>query len=223
MAVYGRRQPLLSNPLECPSWVNFGLSRPTAATSAFGGEADIGGPLFRAGHIRLRFLLPSGEDLTFGRRRPGRHTLVSGVLGPSQRSAGRFPAAAQARARESASKQLGICARGAQLEGMECSRRTAAVVRGKEKRPSLVLQFAPRPRCRQLAHKYRTQDLRKEAPATHTHVAWPEPDCTYYCTGGVCRIPAAHSIATRTTMAAKAPPVQYAVFLVSGVMVESST
>ena len=125
--------------------------------------------------------------------------------------------------RKSASKQLGICARGAQLEGMECSRRTAAVVRGKEKRPSLVLQFAPRPRCRQLAHKYRTQDLRKEAPATHTHVAWPEPDCTYYCTGGVCRIPAAHSIATRTTMAAKAPPVQYAVFLVSGVMVESST
>ena len=96
-------------------------------------------------------------------------------------------------------------------------------LRGKEKRPSLVLQFAPRPRCRQLAHKYRTQDLRKEAPATHTHVAWPEPDCTYYCTGGVCRIPAAHSIATRTTMAAKAPPVQYAVFLVSGVMVESST
>ncbi len=125
--------------------------------------------------------------------------------------------------RKSASKQLGICARGAQLEGMECSRRTAAVVRGKEKRPSLVLQFAPRPRCRQRAHKYRTQDLRKEAPATHTHVAWPEPDCTYYCTGGVCRIPAAHSIATRTTMAAKAPPVQYAVFLVSGVMVESST
>ncbi len=36
----GRRQPLLSNPLECPSWVNFGLSRPTAATSAFRGKAD---------------------------------------------------------------------------------------------------------------------------------------------------------------------------------------
>ncbi len=125
--------------------------------------------------------------------------------------------------RKSASKQLGICARGAQLEGMECSRRTAAVVRGKEKRPSLVLQFAPRPRCRQLAHKYRTQDLRKEAPATHTHVAWPEPDCTYYCTGGVCRIPVAQSIATTTIRAAKAPPVQYVDFLVSGVMVEPST
>ncbi len=38
--VSGRRQPLLSNPLECPSWVNFGLSRPTAATSAFRGKAD---------------------------------------------------------------------------------------------------------------------------------------------------------------------------------------
>jgi hypothetical protein len=25
---------------ECPLWVNFGLSRPTAATSAFGGKAD---------------------------------------------------------------------------------------------------------------------------------------------------------------------------------------
>ena len=115
---------------ECPLRVNSGLSQPTAVTSAFGCKADIGGPLFRAGHIRLRFLLPSGEDLTFGRRRPGRHTLVSGILGPSQRSAGRFPAAAQARARESASKQLGICARGAQLEGMECSRRTAAVALG---------------------------------------------------------------------------------------------
>jgi hypothetical protein len=31
---------LLSNPLECPLWVNFGLSRPTAATSAFRGKAD---------------------------------------------------------------------------------------------------------------------------------------------------------------------------------------
>ncbi len=25
---------------QCPSWVNFGLSRPTAATSAFRGKAD---------------------------------------------------------------------------------------------------------------------------------------------------------------------------------------
>jgi hypothetical protein len=40
MTVCGRRQPLLSNPLECPSWVNNGLSRPTAATSAFRGKAD---------------------------------------------------------------------------------------------------------------------------------------------------------------------------------------
>ncbi len=40
MAAHGRRQPLLSNPLECPSWVNNGLSQPTAATSAFRGKAD---------------------------------------------------------------------------------------------------------------------------------------------------------------------------------------
>ena len=43
MTVSGRKLPLVLDPLECPLWVNFGLSRPTAATSAFGGKADVRG------------------------------------------------------------------------------------------------------------------------------------------------------------------------------------
>jgi hypothetical protein len=40
MAVNGRFQPLLSHQVECLNRVIFGLSRPTAATSAFRGKAD---------------------------------------------------------------------------------------------------------------------------------------------------------------------------------------
>ena len=49
-----------------------------------------------------------------------------------------------------------------------------------------------------------------------------EPECPDYCAGGVCKIPTAQSTAIKMIKAVKAPPVQYAVFLVSGVIVGPS-
>lgn len=65
--------------------------------------------------------------------------------------------------------------------------------------------------------------LNGKAPATRLESPWPEPTCATYCAGVFCRIPVAQRIANIAIKATKAPPVQYVVFLVSGVMVEPST